>query len=76
MGWVWQRAKLVAKADDLYRRERLVRMRFHDENLQAHEVLSGSSDIPIRYSGNLRHDHGWSLSASPPEHATRAAGPW
>src|SRR5262249_13552350 len=39
MSWVWKRAKLVAKDDDPHRRERLGRIRFHYENLQAHEVI-------------------------------------
>jgi len=38
-GWVWQRAKLVAKDDDPQRIERLARLRFQHEPLQAHEVM-------------------------------------
>ena len=38
-GWVWKRAKLVAKDDAPHRIERLARMRFHHENLQAHEMM-------------------------------------
>lgn len=38
-GWVWKRAKLVAKDDDPERVERLARMRLHAEQLQAHEVM-------------------------------------
>jgi putative transposase len=37
-GWVWKRAKVVAKDDDPPRIVRLARMRFHHENLQAHEL--------------------------------------
>ena len=32
IGWVWKRAKLVAKDDDPYRMERLAWIRFHHEN--------------------------------------------
>jgi transposase len=39
LGWVWKRAKLVAKDDAPHRIERLARIRFHHENLQAHEVM-------------------------------------
>ena len=37
-GWVWQRATLVAKDHDPQRGERLARMRWHTEPLQAQEV--------------------------------------
>jgi len=36
---VWKRAKLVAKDDDPQRIERLARIRFQHEHLQAHEVM-------------------------------------
>jgi putative transposase len=39
MDWVWKRAKLVAKDDDPHRVQRLARIRFHHENLHAHEVM-------------------------------------
>src|SRR3712207_8085683 len=39
MGWVWKRAKLVAKDDDPHRIERLAWIRFHHETLRAHEVM-------------------------------------
>jgi putative transposase len=39
IGWVWQRAKLVAKDDDPHRIERLARMRFQHEHLHAQEVM-------------------------------------
>ena len=39
IGWVWKRAKLVAKDDDPHRVARLARLRFHHEHLQAHEVM-------------------------------------
>src|SRR5499427_993753 len=38
-GWVWQRAKLVAKDDDPHRLARLARMRLQHEHLQAHEGM-------------------------------------
>ena len=38
-GWVWKRAKLVAKDDDPQRVERLARIRFHAEQLHAREVM-------------------------------------
>jgi len=49
IGWVWKRAKLVAKDDDPHRIERLARIRFHHENLQAHEmmVFADELDIPL-----------------------------
>jgi putative transposase len=39
MDWVWNRAKLVAKDDDPHRVQRVARLRFHHENLHAHEVM-------------------------------------
>jgi putative transposase len=39
IGWVWKRAKLVAKDDDPQRIERLARIRFHHDHWQAHEVM-------------------------------------
>ena len=49
LGWVWKRAKLVAKDDDPERVERLARMRFHAEQWQAHEVMvcADERDIPL-----------------------------
>jgi len=49
IGWVWKRAKLVAKDDDPQRLERLAWIRFHHENLQAHEVMvfADELDIPL-----------------------------
>jgi transposase len=38
IGWVWQRAKLVAKDDAPHRLERFARMRFQHEHLHAQEV--------------------------------------
>ena len=47
MGWVWKRAKLVAKDDDPQRINRLARIRFHSENLQAHEVMVFADELDI-----------------------------
>src|ERR671937_1540401 len=49
IGWVWKRAKLVAKDDDPHRIDRLARIRFQHEHLQAHEVLvfADELDIPL-----------------------------
>ena len=47
MGWVWKRAKLVAKDDDPHRIERLARIRFHHENLQAHEMMVFADELDI-----------------------------
>ncbi len=38
LGWVWKRAKLVAKADDPHRVDRLARIRFVDEQLRLWEA--------------------------------------
>jgi transposase len=47
MGWVWKRAKLVAKDNDPKRVERLARIRFHAEHLQAHEVMVFADELDI-----------------------------
>jgi transposase len=47
VGWVWKRAKLVAKDDDPHRIDRLARMRFHAETLQAHEVMVFADELDI-----------------------------
>ena len=39
LGWVWKRAKLIAKDDDPHRIDRLAWMRLHHETLQAPEVM-------------------------------------
>jgi transposase len=39
IGWVWKRAKLVAKDDDPHRIDRVARLRFHHENLHAHAMM-------------------------------------
>jgi putative transposase len=47
MGWVWKRAKLVARDNDPQRVERLARIRFHTERLQAREVLVFADELDI-----------------------------
>ena len=47
MGWVWKRAKLVAKDNDPQRVERLARIRLHAERLQAREVLVFADALAI-----------------------------
>jgi putative transposase len=47
MGWVWKRAKLATKDDDPHRIERLARIRFHHEHLQASEVMVFADELDI-----------------------------
>ena len=47
MGWVWKRAKLVAKDNDPQRVERLARIRWHAEQLQAHAVMVCAAELDI-----------------------------
>jgi hypothetical protein len=47
MGWVWKRAKLVAKDDDLPRIDRLARRRFHHEHWQAHEMMVFADELDM-----------------------------
>ena len=47
IGWVWKRAKLVAKDDDPHRIERLARIRFAHNNLQAHEIMVFADELDI-----------------------------
>ena len=47
IGWVWKRAKRVAKDDDPYRIERLARIRFQHEHLRAHEVMVFADELDI-----------------------------
>jgi putative transposase len=47
IGWVWKRAKLIAKDDDPHRIERLARIRFHHEHLQAHERMVFADELDI-----------------------------
>src|SRR5262245_4015397 len=45
--WVWKRAKLAAKDDDPQRVERLAWIRWHAEQLQAHEVMVFADELDI-----------------------------
>ena len=45
LGWVWKRAKLVAKDDDPQRIERLAWIRFHREQLQVQEVMVFADEL-------------------------------
>jgi transposase len=47
VGWVWKRAKLVAKDDDPQRVERLARIRFAYEQLQLWEALVFADELDI-----------------------------
>ena len=47
MGWVWKRAKLAAKDNDPQRVERLARIRWHAERLQAYEVMVFADELDI-----------------------------
>ena len=47
IGWVWKRAKLVAKDDAPHRTERLARIRFHHEHLQAHELMVFADELDM-----------------------------
>jgi len=47
IGWVWKRAKLVAKDDDPQRIDRLARIRFHHENLHAQERMVFADELDI-----------------------------
>jgi transposase len=47
LGWVWKRAKLVAKDNDPQRVARLARIRWHIEQLQAHERLVFADELDI-----------------------------
>jgi transposase len=47
MGWVWKRAKLVAKDSDPERIDRLARIRFQAEHLQGHEVMVFADELDI-----------------------------
>ena len=46
-GWVWKRAKLVAKDDDPQRIERLARIRFQHDHLRVHEVMVFADELDI-----------------------------
>ena len=47
IGWVWKRAKLMAKDDDPHRIDRLAWIRFHHETLQAHEIMVFADALDI-----------------------------
>lgn len=47
LGWVWKRAKLVAKDDDPQRVERLAPIRLQAEQLPAHEVMVLADELDI-----------------------------
>jgi transposase len=47
LGWVWKRAKLVAKDDDPQRVERLARIRFRYEPLRLGETLVCADELDI-----------------------------
>jgi DDE superfamily endonuclease len=47
MGWLWQRAQLVAKDRDPPRLARLARIRFHDEPLSKREVLVFADELDM-----------------------------
>jgi len=47
IGWVWKRAKLVAKDDDPHRIERLARIRLQHEHLRAHEGIVFADELDI-----------------------------
>jgi putative transposase len=47
MGWVWKRAKLVAKDNDPKRLERLASIRYQAETLQDHEVMVFADELDI-----------------------------
>jgi transposase len=46
-GWVWKRARLVAKDDDPHRVERLARIRFHFERLKRYEAMVFADELDI-----------------------------
>ena len=47
VGWVWKRAKLVAKDDDPHRVERLARIRFVYEQLRRCETIGFADELDI-----------------------------
>jgi putative transposase len=47
VGWVWKRAKLIAKDGDPHRVERLARIRFGYEQLQASEAMVFADELDI-----------------------------
>jgi hypothetical protein len=53
IGWVWKRAKLVAKDDDPHRVERLARIRFIYEQLRLWEALVFADELAIQLRPNI-----------------------
>jgi putative transposase len=47
VGWVWKRAKLVAKDDDPHRVDRLARIRFIDEQLRLGEAMVCADELDM-----------------------------
>jgi transposase len=47
IGWVWKRAQLVAKEDEPHRLERLARIRFAHDHLQAHALMVFADELAI-----------------------------
>ena len=47
LGWVWKRAKLVAKDNDPQRVERLARIRWQIEHLQAYEMVVFADELDL-----------------------------
>jgi transposase len=47
LGWVWKRAKLVARDNDLHRVERLARIRFVFEHLKPYEAMVFADELDI-----------------------------
>src|SRR5262245_36961918 len=54
IGWVWKRAKLVAKDDDPHRIERLACMRCHHEPLQPHEMMAFADELAMYLLSKVR----------------------
>jgi putative transposase len=53
IGWVWKRAKLVAKDDDPHRVDRLARIRFAHEQLRPCEALVCADELDIQLLPNV-----------------------
>ena len=47
IGWVWKRAKRIAKEDDPPRTDRLALLRWHHATLQAHAILVCADALDI-----------------------------
>src|SRR5688572_3085775 len=53
IGWVWKRAKLVAKDDDPHRVERLARIRYVFEHLKLCEAMVFADELDIHLLPNV-----------------------